>query len=92
MLTPDTLRRRRLRLIDLRARIDAELDALERGMRAAGVLPLGRPTRMPTITTAEARRAHAAYVRGIRTPEVVEGNRQYNRDNARQIRARRRSA
>jgi hypothetical protein len=88
----ETLRLKRARLLRLRDRLDAELAAVERAMQVAGILPLGRPSRQPVITTAEARRAHSAYVLGIRTPEVIAGHRQYDRDLKRQWRARRRAS
>lgn len=86
-LTADLLERR-AKLAKLRKEIDAEIVAIDNGLRMAGVLRLrGRPRKAPAYTDLEAREAHARHQAGERTPEVIEGHRQYQRENTRQRRS-----
>jgi hypothetical protein len=60
-----------------------ELTAVEEGLRVAGVLRAGRPRKRPTHTVSEAREAHRLHQLGDLSPWVQDGERQYQRDNAR---------
>lgn len=49
---------------------------------------LGRPIIALTLTPSQRREAHRRYIQGDREDWVVEGNREYQRANARSLRAR----
>lgn len=72
----------------LKLRVDNELEAVERGLRVAGILSEhGRPRIAPTHTVSQARASHAAWQRGERDQWTAEGERQYQREKRRAARA-----
>lgn len=83
-----TLAAKYVELQGLRKRIDTELTAVENGLRVAGLMPAGRPTKPPTHTLTEARAAHARWGRGLRDDDTVAGERQYQRERKRAARRR----
>ena len=84
----EKLRVRYYELLKVKQRLDAEVVAVENGLRMAGLMPAGRPALAPTHTLAESRKAHSAYARGHRDDWTVSGERQYQRDRKRASRQR----
>lgn len=83
-MNPDELAARHAELQRLKVDIEVEIVAIENALRMHGQWRRsGRPRKPPTHTDAEAAEAHALYSIGKRTPWVIAGNRQYQRDQAR---------
>lgn len=74
---------RRDRLERLLVEVEAELAAVEDGLRVAGISRRGRPRARPTHTPTEAREAHRLHQLGERTPWVLAGEREFKRRNKR---------
>ena len=86
--TAEQIGRMTQRYLDLEAvkrRVDAELTTLGVALRKAGVVTT-RERKPATHTVSEAREAHNRWQRGIRTPWVVDGERQYQRERKRRAR------
>lgn len=81
-MTCDEMRDRYQQLQALRDRIDQQMDALAAGLRMHGEWK-GAPRKPAVMSSAEAKRAHAAYATGDRSIWAREGERQYQRDNKR---------
>ena len=89
--TLEELQARYNKLLRLRDQIDGELDAVAEGLRMHKAWK-GQPRKANVMSSAEAKRAHAAYASGDTTVWAREGERQYQRESKRRNYHRRKKA
>lgn len=89
----DELEARHAELQQLKQRLEVEIVAIQDGLRMHGRWGrAGRPRKPPTHTDAEALDCHNRYAAGDRTPWVVAGHQQYQREERRKAYAERRAS
>lgn len=86
----EDLETRYAKLLELKANLELELEAVRDGLRVAGVLPprRGRPIIEDKLTEAQAREFHRRHLAGEDSEEVKAGEREYQRRHKRAARAR----